>query len=154
MSVQVSEIPPYKFKSKFTVVGAIIEYDKKFLYLKRHPEKNYGLMWGFPGGKVEKNESKIDGVLREVVEETGLNLEKNSTIHLRKFYVRYPRFDFTYDIYLHRLNELPKEILLSKREHVESAWFSFEEASQFPLLPGEEICMEKIKSKLIELISK
>lgn len=55
-------------------VGAIIEKDKKVLLTKRNvePFKNY---WCIPGGHIEKGESVIKAVKREVEEEVGLDFK-------------------------------------------------------------------------------
>lgn len=42
--------------------------------LMRHPRRG----WEPPGGQVEEGESLIDGVCREIVEETGIHVEVNS----------------------------------------------------------------------------
>ena len=47
------------------------------LLAKRHHTKTFSGYWGFPGGKVEPLELPTDGVLRELEEETGLELEKS-----------------------------------------------------------------------------
>jgi len=51
--------------------------EKKFLFLKRtnEPEKN---TFCCPGGRLQKGESLLDGAVREVKEEIGLNLYKKN----------------------------------------------------------------------------
>lgn len=63
-----------KYKtSRLTVDGAIIR-DGKILLIKRNhnPFKN---RWALPGGYIEYGEKVEDAVIREVFEETGLNVE-------------------------------------------------------------------------------
>ena len=45
---------------------------------RAYPESLRGL-WEFPGGKVEAGESLRDAVIREVLEETGIEIEKLSS---------------------------------------------------------------------------
>ena len=52
-------------------VNAFLLKDNKFLLLKRNDPP---LIWGPPGGKLEINEDPIAGLKREVMEETGLNI--------------------------------------------------------------------------------
>ena len=53
-------------KKVINVVGAIIFSDNKILCAQRSEKMSLPLMWEFPGGKVEKNESEV-------------NLEENET---------------------------------------------------------------------------
>lgn len=56
----------------------LIEYDNKFLFLDR---ATWPLGMGLPGGKLELNELPEDAVLREVLEETGIVLDKHCLIY-------------------------------------------------------------------------
>jgi ADP-ribose pyrophosphatase YjhB (NUDIX family) len=55
-------------------VGAVIFHDNKVLLVKRGKEPGYG-KWSIPRGAIELGETLKEGVLREVKEETGLELE-------------------------------------------------------------------------------
>lgn len=55
---------------------AIINKDGKILVLKRSCEEDvYAELWDIPGGKIEYGEKIIDGIKREVFEETGLDVD-------------------------------------------------------------------------------
>lgn len=56
------------------VVAAIIERDGRILACQRPPEKARGLLWEFPGGKVEPGESREEAIIRECREELGITL--------------------------------------------------------------------------------
>ena len=65
----------------FVPVTAAIEKDGKFLLVKRsEKEANYPGKWLFPGGKVEKQEDALQGLLREIKEETGLEVEDKAAM--------------------------------------------------------------------------
>lgn len=51
-------------------VLAIIQKNNKILVIKR--KKDDGILWSFPGGKVEPEEKDENAVIREVLEETGI----------------------------------------------------------------------------------
>lgn len=53
----------------------VIERDGKVLLMKRAEDQSSGGRWNFPGGKIEENESPREAALREVREETGLDVE-------------------------------------------------------------------------------
>lgn len=52
-------------------VTAYIIHDEKFLLLKRTTPP---LIWGLPGGRLNPDENPNDGILREIMEETGLSV--------------------------------------------------------------------------------
>ena len=54
-------------------ITAIVENNGQFLFIKRsRNERNMAGKWVFPGGKVEHGEDAIQGLFRELKEETGL----------------------------------------------------------------------------------
>jgi ADP-ribose pyrophosphatase YjhB (NUDIX family) len=58
--------------SHLVAVNAFLIKDNKFLLLKRNDPP---LIWGPPGGKLEVNEDPVTGLIREVKEETNLDIE-------------------------------------------------------------------------------
>ncbi|MCP4224797.1 MAG: NUDIX hydrolase [Actinomycetia bacterium] len=56
-----------------TSVGAIVVKDAKLLLIQRGREPALGL-WSVPGGRVEGGETLAEAVVREVAEETGLEV--------------------------------------------------------------------------------
>lgn len=72
---QLPDRGPKKKLKNITVVVAVIQKGGQ-IYIQKRPEK--GLMaglWEFPGGKVEKGESKKAALERELQEETGLKVK-------------------------------------------------------------------------------
>ncbi|MDQ0418703.1 8-oxo-dGTP diphosphatase [Croceifilum oryzae] len=55
-------------------VGAVIQKDGKVLILRRLPDDFMGGIYELPSGKVEANESLDKALIREVKEETGLDV--------------------------------------------------------------------------------
>jgi len=71
------------------VAIALVEWRGLYAVLER--DKKSGRRWTFPGGKIEKNESLIEAIVREVKEETGLFVlpYKKLGIHITHKEVRY-----------------------------------------------------------------
>ncbi len=55
-------------------VGVLIQDDDRYLLIKRAAEPDAGL-WSVPGGMVELGERAAEAAKREVLEETGLDVE-------------------------------------------------------------------------------
>ncbi len=58
------------------VVGAVVEYKGKVLLLKRVESEFYGGIHELPSGNVEEGETLFDTLIREIKEETNLEVEK------------------------------------------------------------------------------
>lgn len=61
-------------------VGLIKRKDGKYLLDLRSKKTVMGGLWEFPGGKIEDNESAEDAIVREIKEETGLDVEIVETL--------------------------------------------------------------------------
>jgi len=72
-------------------VAAAIMNDKGEVLLQRRADRN---TWGFPGGIMELGESFVSALKREVMEETGLNVEVKNLIGVYSDYSdKYPNGD-------------------------------------------------------------
>src|SRR5437016_2875426 len=78
---------PENFKPAMKVAAVFCRYKDEFLMLHRLPEKSHGNCWGIPGGKVDAGESSLDGALRELCEETGLEVTKDKVKDLGFVYI-------------------------------------------------------------------
>lgn len=60
---------------RHAVVDAIIVRDNKILLTKRAQQLREGGKWAIPGGYIERDETTLEAVMREVLEETGYTCE-------------------------------------------------------------------------------
>jgi mutator protein MutT len=68
-------------------VGAVIFNNEKVLLVKRGKEPGYG-KWSIPGGAVELGETLKEGLLREIMEETGLQVEIGGMVEVLEWISR------------------------------------------------------------------
>lgn len=66
---------------KLTVVAALIESGGKLVVCQRRRDAAFGLMWEFPGGKVEAGESLEAALARELCEELGIQAAVGTEIY-------------------------------------------------------------------------
>jgi 8-oxo-dGTP diphosphatase len=68
-----------KFKKEFRIMidvtCALILFGDKILVTQRSSKMKLPLKWEFPGGKLEKNESEIECIKREIREELNIEIE-------------------------------------------------------------------------------
>jgi 8-oxo-dGTP diphosphatase len=55
-------------------VGVMVKCKDKVLLCKRNNMGSFPGMWSIPGGKMEENETPIEGAKREFLEETDVNI--------------------------------------------------------------------------------
>jgi 8-oxo-dGTP diphosphatase len=132
---------PEKFNPKFEVVSCFVECDGKILLLQRQDNKSQGGKWGVPAGKIDEGESEKLAVLREVKEETGIALNNDSVKHSKKVFVRYPDYDFVFDIFKSEIKNFP-DVVLSKEEHKDFRWVTPSEALSLDLILDEDECIK------------
>ncbi len=142
MAAEILWSEPAGFIPKFRVVSAYILVGDKFLLLLRNDDKSEGNKWGVPGGKIDAGETALAAVAREVREETGIALEENAYEHFKTAYVRYPDYDFVFNMYKTKLDEEPS-LVVSSAEHKEAAWVTAEEALQMNLVMGNEVLVRE-----------
>lgn len=61
----------YTAKLRHVVTHAVVEKNAAILLVKRTGDILETGKWGFPGGFLERDETAAEGVLRELIEETG-----------------------------------------------------------------------------------
>lgn len=112
------------------VAAVIMRPDGQFLLARRPAGKVYSGYWEFPGGKVEKNESLLHALERELWEELG--------IHVRHAYPWVTRV-FTYShatVRLHFFRVVEWEGALSSREEQGLFWQLPHQVEVSPILPA------------------
>ena len=113
------------------VVAAIIKKNNNYPIAKRNRDKYMGLMWEFPGGKVEGSETFEEALSREILEELNVSI----TIHNKIAEEKYK--DDEIDIVLHyfvcTINQ--GELILSEHEAIE--WVAKEDFDQYDFVAGD-----------------
>lgn len=122
-----------------TVVAALIENDNKYLIAKRRTgdPNNLG-KWEFPGGKVEKNESEEDAIVREMAEEFEISIKPISFVANHECV--YP--DKTIDLHLYKCQYLTGEFKLN--DHSDYVWVTSDEMKSYDLALADKYLIEDI----------
>ncbi len=143
LAQMVFEEKPEDFKPKMEVAACFIQVGDQVLFLKRLPTKPQGNTWGIPGGKFDPGETATQTVTREIREETGIEIPKESMDYYGKVFIRYPEMDYTFHMFVYEMDEMP-DVKYNPQEHADYRWVSLEEALTMPLIPGEEECISLV----------
>lgn len=127
---------------KIEVVVAIIRKGDKILAAQR----GYGEFeggWEFPGGKIEKNETKKEALVREIEEELNAKIEIISFEKTIDY--DYKTFHLVMHCYWCRLLSKKVELL----EHKEIRWLDAKDLQQVEWLPATKDLLEDIRLSLL-----
>jgi ADP-ribose pyrophosphatase YjhB (NUDIX family) len=112
--------------------GIIVKSNNKVLLCKRNNEGSLPGEWSIPGGKLEIDETPIDGAAREFYEET--NIEITNPIILCGMMKRYTRDGETvkglmYTFLMNTDSEIIPDLENAKdgSEHTECGYFTYDE---------------------------
>ena len=130
-------------KKVYVGMAAVIEKNNKFLVLKRSPEKDFEPnMWETVTGRLESDESPVKGILREVEEETSLEVEVLYPVDIGFFYRGGKEFPMVFiSFYCKYVGGEVK----TTWEHVEHQWITLDEALELKDLKHFHVMFRNIK---------
>lgn len=116
-----------EFGKEFHIVvaGVILNSKNEILITQRAPHKNLGLQWELNGGSIISGETSLEGILRELKEELGLEFSKKEAIFLKEIRARkFPNFK---DLWLFRKDINIEDITFLDKEAIAAKWVSIDE---------------------------
>lgn len=117
------------------IVSAVVFNEGRVLMMREAKRSCRGT-WYLPAGRVEKDESLEEGVIREVLEETGLVFQPVSIVCVDSQGTSWFRFTFVGFITGGTLKTLKEQ----DKESMEAGWFTTQEVFTSLLLRGPDIC--------------
>ena len=122
----------YQFKEgeyHIVVTGIIINSKKEILISKRAKRKKFGLMWECSGGSILAGETSLEGIIRELKEELGIEFSKKEAIFLKE--IRRDKIppDFK-DIWLFKKDIDEREIIFPDGEAIDAKWVTIDKFIQ------------------------
>lgn len=129
------------------VCAAVIIKDKKILLTQRGYGE-YKDKWEFPGGKIEKDESKEDAIKREIKEELDASIKVDN--FLCKVEYDYTTFYLKMNVFCVSLED---EHIIFK-EHESYKWINFndlDDVKKLDLLPADNLVISYLKKYIEKL---
>ncbi|MDO4378232.1 MAG: (deoxy)nucleoside triphosphate pyrophosphohydrolase [Erysipelotrichia bacterium] len=120
------------------VVAALIKKDDKFLICQRSSKKDNSLLWEFVGGKVEKNESKENALIRECFEELRITV-KVGKLYAQQIY-KYPDKIIRLSLFEAEIVQGVPKLL----EHNDIKWITLSETAMYQFCPADKFFIEKM----------
>jgi 8-oxo-dGTP diphosphatase len=120
------------------VVAAVIARDDRYLVTQRRPTAVLPLLWEFPGGKVEVDESDLQALQRELLHRVGVEVEPGALISS----VSHGYEHYTVELHLYecRIKQgEPRAVNVHQFRWVESDDFD-----RLPFTPADEASMTKL----------
>ena len=111
-----------------TVLGVVVRPDGKFLITQRVMTKAWAPgWWEIPGGAVKAGESSLEAVIREVKEETGLDVSKAKGGYQFCYHRENKGQNYIVDIYRFDLDAEEEDLTLQKEETMGGKFASLDE---------------------------
>lgn len=109
---------------QLVVVVGLIERDDNILIVRRHDPEHaqWHHRWGFPGGKIELNETPVDALKREVKEETGLTINSERLLGVSTHHWNTPKGIQQTFILLYHCNDFVGEVCINDKENDDYMW--------------------------------
>ena len=119
----------YKFEKgeyHIVVTGIIINSKNEILISKRAPHKRHGLLWELSSGSILAGETSLEGVLRELKEELGIDFTKEEAIFFKE--IRRDRLlpDFK-ELWLFKKDIELTELTFPDGEAIDAKWVTIQE---------------------------
>jgi 8-oxo-dGTP diphosphatase len=126
-------------KEVIRVVAAVIEHDGRYLITQRNANAVLPLLWEFPGGRVEADESETHALLREVKGRIGVEVVVGPKLgeHLHDY--------TTYQVQLTMYScRLPSEARPYPATVADLRWVTSREFLDYDFPPADEKTMSKL----------
>ena len=108
------------------VTGIILNSKKEILLSRRAAHKNNGLKWEFTTGSAISCETSLQGVLREIKEELGLEFNEKEATYFKEIRKDDYPSDFK-DMWIFKKDVNIKDLTFPDKEVIDAKWVSINE---------------------------
>jgi 8-oxo-dGTP diphosphatase len=120
------------------VVAAVLERNGHYLITQRRSTAVLPLLWEFPGGKVEADETDTAALKRELLHRLGAQVEVGKLIS----FASHPYDHYVVDLFLYECSLVGSRI--EARNVNAYKWVKSEDFDQFTFTPADELSMNKL----------
>ncbi|SHI83506.1 8-oxo-dGTP diphosphatase [Lutispora thermophila DSM 19022] len=120
------------------VTAAIIKKDGKYLICQRGADDECGLLWEFPGGKLEEGETLEECIIREIKEELDLDIRVLDVFTTNVYHFDNKEVLFTV------FNAEITGGTMKLNEHNDAKWVTLGELADYEFMPADIVFVEKL----------
>ena len=120
------------------VVAAVIERGGRYLITQRRATAVLPLLWEFPGGRVEEDETDVAALKREVQHRLGVGIQSGKLIS----FVSHPYEHYAVELYLYEgklVEGEPRRLNVS-----DFCWVASEDFEKYRFTPADEASMSQL----------
>lgn len=127
---------PLDFDIEVEVSTVFMESKGRILLLHRNQCELSSAAWATPGGKLEKGETPLEGLTREISEELNLSVNPHKLLYFRSVYVSHPKVKYQLHLFRWMLASIPT-VKLNPLEHHDYLWQPINSVKDLLLLEGQ-----------------
>jgi 8-oxo-dGTP diphosphatase len=120
------------------VVAAVIEHDGRYLITQRRSSAVLPLLWEFPGGRVELDETDAAALKRELAHRLAADVDVGKLIS----FASHPYEHYVVDLFLYEC--ALKSSTLAALNVNAFKWVKSDEFDRYPFTPADEASMNKL----------
>ena len=117
-------------KKIVNVAVAVIQFEQQVFIAKRRADQHQGNRWEFPGGKIEQDEGTAAALIRELQEETGIDISHEQIEPLLDIPFEYPEKSVFLRVCKVQLNAQQAR-QIHGAEGQEACWVDMDELDQY-----------------------
>ncbi len=124
---------------------ALINDENEILFCKRSSHSKFPGFWEFPGGKIKDNETPEEGLIREIKEEIGVDLNSRCIAPLTFTTYKDDNLSFLILLYISRKwEESPSAIA-----HSEISWIPAKNLRNYKMLPANDYLISSVQDLIL-----
>lgn len=130
------------YLKKILVSAGLIKDNNRILITQRKENSSFGLMWEFPGGKIELNETPEECLKRELFEELNINAVVGKLFCISN----YKNLDVEIELMVYSIDSFEGDLRINAHEQIK--WITIDEIDNYKFTPADIEIVNKLKKAL------